>query len=138
MRKFDIVYLLIFILLLPVVSLQAQDNERKIPAAYIANENKPIMLFFTADWCLPCKAMKEDMFKREEIKPLISEFNILMMDIETEEGKSYMKAYGPEKMAIPHIILMDKDQNVIVEKTGYNSNSDNFIAFLNKVLIKEE
>ena len=135
MKKYILVFFtLLFMICLCVPYAQAQDNPKEIPEAYLVDANKPIILFFTATWCAPCKLLKDDMFKKEELKPLLEQFNLLMMDVDTAEGAAYQKAYGAEKQGIPHLVLLNTEQEVLAEKTGYTKRVGDWTSFLKKAL----
>ena len=129
----DKYFLLFFTVLFPVF-LYAQVNECRIPEDYLKNPGRPILVMFTANWCVPCQLMKVDIFPHPEIKPLLQRINFLMMDIDTKEGKEYQTAFERNKKGIPHFILMNKDQHFIAEYHGYNKDPKRFAAFLNIVL----
>lgn len=127
------VLLFLFFVLLPAV-LCAQENERRIPENYLKDPEKPVLLMFTATWCGPCQMLKMNTFKHPDVAPLLSQVNLLMLDIDTAEGKKYQKAYGCDREGIPHLILMDKEQTVVAETGSYRKDVKPFIEFLNKVL----
>ena len=64
----------------------------------------------------------------------LEQVNLLMMDIDTAEGKKYQTSFGKEKQGIPCLVLMDKEQRVVAESSGYSKDTKPFIEFLNKVL----
>jgi thiol-disulfide isomerase/thioredoxin len=134
MKKKALIFL--FFVLFPAF-LWAQDNGRSIPEGYLKDPEKPVLLMFTATWCGPCQMLKVNTFKHPDVAPLLSQVNLLLMDIDTAEGKKYQKAYGCDREGIPHLILMDKDQTIVAEKGGYSKDVTPFVEFLNKALKPE-
>ncbi len=113
---------------------EVQENDRKIPESYLKDTSKPILVMFTASWCGPCALLKTKTFQHENVKPLLQQVNLLMMDIDTTEGKKYQTAFELEKKGIPYLILMDKEQRLIAEFNGYTKDPAPFVEFLNKAL----
>ncbi|MBI3819961.1 MAG: thioredoxin family protein [Planctomycetes bacterium] len=48
---------------------------------------RPIFLFFTASWCVPCKELKETVCSTAEFARDFKDFRFVMIDIDSPEGK---------------------------------------------------
>ncbi len=51
-----------------------------------AETEKPILLFFTADWCVPCRIMKREVFADKDIAQVINKTLIPLMIYANEAG----------------------------------------------------
>lgn len=79
-------------------------------------ENKLIYLDFTASWCPPCKWMKKNTFTNAEAAKFFNEnFINVLVDVD-KERKALVDKYNPR--AVPTIIFMDADENVLVREEG--------------------
>ena len=130
--------MILTILALFPLFLSAQSREAVISEDYIKDPNKPILVMFTASWCAPCQTMKKNIFPREDVKPLLDQMNVLMMDVDTREGKRYKSLLDCAGDGIPCLLLMDKDQNILGKFIGAPSGRGvgKFVDFLNKALVK--
>ena len=128
--------IILTILALFPIFLSAQSREAVIPEDYIKDPNKPILVMFTASWCAPCQTMKQNIFLREDVKPLLDQMNVLMMDVDTREGRRYKSLLDCAGDGIPCLLLMDTDQNILGKFIGAPRSREvgKFIDFLNKVL----
>ena len=81
------------------------------------NRGKKIMLDFAADWCTACKELDEVTFSNEKVKEKLQDYLLIRADL-TKNGakeKALAKAYGV--FGPPVVIFLDKDLQVIHEKT---------------------
>lgn len=81
--------------------------------AIAAKENKLILLFFSADWCRPCKEYKEVTFEEANNKAyLMDHFLLKYLDVETDfEGIELNTTY--EVKSLPTLVFINgKGQEV--------------------------
>jgi len=85
-------------------------------------ENKPLLLYFTASWCPPCQRMKREVFSQEKAGTLIRAKAVpVMMDVTDPDEKTAAIAQKHEVVSIPTMILLGADGQVIAEHLGYMS-----------------
>ena len=102
-------------LLLAAILFTPLYAQKKIAAQYIADTDRPTLIMFTADWCLPCQYMKNRIFTDSTATILLHSFNIVLIDVDSMEGSSYQKSYCGNNTAIPQLFILDKNQNIIGE-----------------------
>ena len=75
----------------------------------INSSKKPVMIDFTAKWCISCTELEHNTFSDENVKKLLKDFTLLQVDVtnNSDEDKNLLKKYnlfGP-----PGIIFYDKN-----------------------------
>ncbi|MFY4790027.1 protein-disulfide reductase DsbD [Aliarcobacter butzleri] len=99
----------------------------------IKNSNKPVMLDFSASWCVSCKELEEITFQDEQVINKLQEFTLLKADVteNNDEDKALQKKFGV--VGPPALIFWDKDKNEIQASRiiGYK-NSKDFLEIVNK------
>ncbi len=94
--------------------------------------NKPVMLDFSASWCLACKEMDETTFKDIKVTELLRNFYLIRVDlsINNEQSKELENKFNV--FAPPTLIFIDKNGVMISNNNviGYIG-SDKLIAILN-------
>lgn len=132
--KRRIVTLMLLTILFSPAFAQAEENREQpqIPQELITSPESPILLVFTADWCMPCHRMRAMVFPDTLVSPLLKKYNVVMLDIDTPTGASLEKRYC-SAMVVPYYIILDKDGNRIAEQIG-GSDAGTFAAFLKQGL----
>ncbi|BEQ13491.1 protein-disulfide reductase DsbD family protein [Desulfoferula mesophila] len=78
--------------------------------------NKPVVVFFTADWCNPCKQLKSETLPRPEVQELLKHFVPVKADVTKAPGpeaQSFMRQYRVR--GVPTMIFMDGRGQEITE-----------------------
>lgn len=83
----------------------------EIHALVAADDNRPIVLDIYADWCISCKVMEEEIFKANDVRPLLQNVQLVRVDVtkNTPENKALMAhfaIFGP-----PSLIFLDTKGN---------------------------
>lgn len=99
--------------------------------ARLKNATKPVMLVFSADWCVACKEMERFTFRDARVAMRMSEFTLLQADVtgNTTEDRMLLKRFnlfGP-----PGILFFEPGGKPLSESTviGYQ-NAETFLASL--------
>ena len=70
--------------------------------------NRPTLLKFTADWCLPCQIMDESVFPRREIQQhFADDFALETVNIESIDGFGRKQKFNVE--TLPTFVLIDEN-----------------------------
>ncbi|MEZ0390185.1 MAG: thioredoxin family protein [Verrucomicrobium sp.] len=107
-------------------SLRSALNDAK-------KNGKPIVAVFSAVWCGPCQAMKNDVYPSDEVKALHDKFNWAYLDIDNSRNEKDVKKFGVS--GIPHIQFLSASGETLDKQVGGNSASA-FASKLNSVLAK--
>ena len=86
------------------------------------------VVHFTASWCGPCRLI-DPTFKElsEEVK------GVTFIKVDTDDNKDLTQEYGIR--AIPTVVLLDKDNNVLETLLGAKS-KENFLKVINEAIEK--
>jgi thioredoxin 1 len=82
-----------------------------------AHSGKPIILFFTANWCVPCRIMKRNVWADEQVEAVVKAgFTPVMMDLDDPDAAATVSAY--RVVATPTTIITDSQRNVLKRVEG--------------------
>lgn len=103
-------------------------------AQELASESgKNILLFFTGDWCVPCRIMKREVFADEEVRQAIhSQVVPLMIDIDDPSAEELLKQYNVR--GTPITIFTDPQGKVLDYAVG-KIGKTKFLEMLKKLAI---
>lgn len=89
-----------------------------VSAQKISNDSgKNMLLFFTGDWCVPCRIMKREVFADEEVmKAINSQVVPVMIDVDDPNAKALVQLY--EIGATPITIFTDPQGEVLDYAVG--------------------
>ncbi|WP_053991619.1 thioredoxin fold domain-containing protein [Mangrovimonas sp. TPBH4] len=81
------------------------------------DSNKNMLLFFTGDWCVPCRIMKREVFADKEVmKAINSQVVPVMINIDDPNAKELVKHY--KIGGTPITIFTDSQGNVLNYAVG--------------------
>lgn len=82
-----------------------------------AGTGKPVLLYFTGQWCVPCRIMKRQVWADEEVTAAVNDnFIPVLIDVDDPESASVMERYqvgGP-----PVTIITDPQGEALRWRTG--------------------
>jgi thiol:disulfide interchange protein len=92
-------------------------------------ETKKNKLFlWTAPWCQPCLELKDLIQGDPEIKNLIKNYDLLILDSSSNDDQKWANSHGVGQ-SFPQMLFLDRDENELVRITTAPS-KDEFIAIL--------
>ncbi len=115
-------------------SFRIVKNEKEIQNI-LKNSNKPVILDFSAKWCMSCKELEKDTFDDPKVKDELKNFTLLRVDVtsNSNEDKRLMKKYGV--FGPPVIIFFDKNHNELKNQkiVGYIQ-AKRFLSHIKEIL----
>jgi thiol:disulfide interchange protein DsbD len=97
-----------------------QDYDAQVISAAVKN-NQPVLIKFTADWCVSCKILDKTVYSNAKIAELIKRKNVLAFKADTTEfdypaTKALKEIY--KEPAVPVTILLLPNQNRPIHLPG--------------------
>lgn len=83
--------------------------------------NKPILIDFSAVWCANCYELKEKVFVNEDLKNFIDD-NLIFTEVDVDKYKNISDEYNVKWL--PWIIVIDSDKNILYTKNSFSSFDD--------------
>lgn len=88
-----------------------------------AKSGKPIILYFTGQWCVPCRIMKRSVWADEQVTALVNEqFIPVAIDVDDPDNAAVMARYNV--VGAPVTIVTDEQGNVLQWRDGGIGKSD--------------
>ncbi len=82
-----------------------------------AQSDKPIILFFTGKWCVPCKVMKRQVWADDQVmKTVNSEFIPVTIDVDDPDNAAILVRYNVG--GTPITIVTDPNGNALQWRVG--------------------
>jgi thioredoxin 1 len=92
---------------------------------------KPIILFFTGDWCVPCRIMKRNVWADQQVAASVhTRFIAVTINIDDADGAEARSRYGVG--ATPATIITNPQGTVLQRRDGGMSKAD-FLEFMGKL-----
>lgn len=95
--------------------------------------NKPILIDFSAVWCANCYELKEKVFVNEELKNFIDN-NLIFTEVDVDKYKNISDEYNVKWL--PWIIVIDSDKNILYTKNSFLSFDDKMALSIKEDLEK--
>lgn len=82
-----------------------------------SQSGKPIILFFTATWCVPCRIMKRNLWADEQVEAVVKAgFTSVMIDVDDPNAAAAMSRH--QVVATPTTIITDPQGKVFKRVEG--------------------
>jgi protein disulfide-isomerase len=95
-----------------------------------ADTGKPMILYFTGTWCVPCRVMKRQVWADKEVKILVNcRFIPVAIDVDNPDDAALLARYSIG--STPVTIVTDAQGNALRWRAGGISKSD-FLELLNE------
>ena len=104
-------------------------------------ESKPLFIFVEADWCIPCRQMKSEVFPRMEVSRLLNQrYYAVSIDVDSRETLEFQgetlseRAFARTKKvtSTPTMIFLEPDGTELGRRPGAADN-DELITLLKYV-----
>lgn len=138
-KKIFVSVLIISIALGSVYGIIKQKNEVSNHITYnealelSKQNNKPILIDFSAVWCANCYELKEKVFVNEELKKIIDD-NLIFTEVDVDKYKNISDEYNVKWL--PWIIVIDSDKNILYTKNSFSSFDDKMALSIKEDLEK--
>jgi thiol:disulfide interchange protein len=118
----------------PAGELSWYQNDFDAASTEASSSGKPMLIDMYADWCGPCRTLGEQYFTSEEMKPLLSNFVLLRIDVDNPDMAQYAQRYNVS--AIPCVVVAQADGTEIDRIVGTTPTVAQYIQSLQDILDK--
>ncbi len=105
-------------------------NKEAVAKALAAG--RPVLIDFTADWCVPCRELKSFTFTDERVRAKSVVFDAFAVDLTTVEPDELAAKKEYNVLGVPTVILIGPDGAEKDRFTGF-INADEFLTKLEKI-----
>ena len=104
----------------------AWSDSLEAAAKKSAISGKPVLVKFEAEWCAPCKKLNLELEKPEFEE---SSKKVILVRIDIDRQPNVAEDY--DVTSIPHVMLIDGNQEIMAEKVGFNE-VDQWVSWVNE------
>ena len=83
------------------------ENDVDAALARAAREHRPVFVHFTASWCLPCKELKETVYRDPSVASRLARFVRAEVDVESQVGERFARRYDVQ--SVPVLVFLAAD-----------------------------
>ena len=92
-------------------------SQSRFEAAFVMN--RPVMIDFSAEWCLPCKELDIYTFSDERVVALSDKFESLIVDLTRIDDAKLAAKKKFDVLGVPTVILFDGSGKEVSRFTGF-------------------
>ncbi len=108
------------------------EDDMDAAMAQAEEEGKPLLIDLYADWCGPCRTLSEQYFPSDELQPVLVNFVLAKIDIDTPSGGEIANRYGVS--SIPTIIIAEADGTEIERIVGTTPTAGEYAEALQEIV----
>src|SRR5205807_10474164 len=82
-------------------------------------ERRPVLIDFSADWCIPCREMESTTFVDPKVVTAASKFVRLKADMTRQDSTSSQLAGRFEVQGVPTLVVIDSQGRIRKRLVGY-------------------
>ena len=97
-----------------------------------AASGKLMLIDMYADWCGPCVTLGEEYFTSEEMRPVLSNFVLLRLDVDNPAVAPYAQQYNVS--AIPCVVIAEADGTEIDRIVGTTPTIAEYVTALEAII----
>jgi thioredoxin-like negative regulator of GroEL len=78
------------------------------------SSNKPLVVYFTADWCPPCQQMKKTTWADSQVTTALGSYVPVKIDVDAQP----QVAQQFQVRSIPFVVVLDRSERVVGTRAG--------------------
>ena len=98
----------------PVPRLQGWRDDLEAAKVEARESGKPLLAYFTADWCGPCRQMKQTTWPDARVKAALEGYVPVQIDVDAHGEVA--RRFGVD--SIPRVLVLDPNENVVAAMSG--------------------
>lgn len=85
-------------------------------------EDKMMLVWLTADWCIVCAQMEEEAWTDSGVRRQMAKYVNVQLDVDDRSERAKVEAFYAG--GVPQLLIMDKDGRVMSSLSGYPGNQN--------------
>ncbi len=81
--------------------------------------DRPVLLYFTASWCVPCKLLDREVFQNPEGRHELDHYDLVRLDLESASGRTLADSF--RVATVPTFVMLDAGGAEIERIRGYRT-----------------